>query len=153
MTVEKVEEVRLRNFLFLFERFKDEIWREWPNEPERGMLTRFADRLGINKIYLSQVKNGRKVIGTVTRNNIESALELPEGWMDTDHTQEALEGDDAAMVARDTFMAMYQQAPEATKDALLRVMGALVTGKPLENLVDDAAHGKEKRKVGSMRHS
>jgi transcriptional regulator with XRE-family HTH domain len=138
MTVEKVEDVRLRNFLFLFESFKQEIWKDWPNEPERGMLTRFADRLGINKIYLSQVKNGRKVIGTVTRNNIEQAMGLPEGWMDTDHTQEVIDADDDAKAFADAAMAIYMQAPEAARAAMFRVMGALATNKPIESLLEKA---------------
>jgi len=134
MTVEKVEQVRSRNFQFLFEQFKNEIRESWPTEPDRGMLKRFAERLGLNRIYLSQINNDSKVIGRVTAHNIEKALKLPEGWMDTDHTQEALAGSDDAKEFQEAVMALYAQAPEASKSALLKIFSSLVAGKPIEDL-------------------
>jgi plasmid maintenance system antidote protein VapI len=134
MTIEPVEQVRFRNFQWLFQQFKDEVRRSWPNEPDRGMLKKFAQRLGKNPIYLSQLNNNRKVIGTETANDIETALGLPDGWMDVDHSKEAIAADDDARAFQESVMALYTQAPEATKSALIKVFGALVTGKPLEEL-------------------
>jgi plasmid maintenance system antidote protein VapI len=98
------------------------------------MLKKFAQRLDMNPIYLSQINNDRKVIGTTTANNMEKALGLPDGWMDVDHSKEARAADDDAMAFQESVMALYTQAPEATKSALIKVFGALVTGKPLEEL-------------------
>jgi plasmid maintenance system antidote protein VapI len=134
MTIETVEQVRQRNFQWLFQQFKDEVRRSWPDEPDRGMLKKFAQRLDMNPIYLSQINNDRKVIGTTTANNMEKALGLPDGWMDVDHSKEARAADDDAMAFQESVMALYTQAPEATKSALIKVFGALVTGKPLEEL-------------------
>jgi transcriptional regulator with XRE-family HTH domain len=134
MAVEKVEQVRSRNFQLLFAQFKEAIRQQWPDEPDRGMLKRFAERLGMNKIYLSQINNDRKIIGTETRDKIEAALKLPAGWMDTDHSQEALLETDDARAFQEAVMALYSQAPEASKSALLKVFSALMAGKPLEDV-------------------
>jgi transcriptional regulator with XRE-family HTH domain len=134
MAVEKVEQVRSRNFQLLFAQYKEAIRREWPDEPDRGMLKRFAERLGLSKIYLSQINNDRKIIGTETRDKIEKALKLPPGWMDTDHSQEALLETDDARAFQEAVMALYQQSPEASKSALLKVFSALMAGKPLEDV-------------------
>jgi transcriptional regulator with XRE-family HTH domain len=134
MTVEKVEQVRSRNFQLLFAQFKEAIRRDWPNEPDRGMLKRFAERLGMSRIYLSQINNDRKTIGTETRDRIEAALKLPPGWMDTDHSQAALLETDDARAFNEAVMSLYSQTPEAAKSALLKVFSALVAGKPLEEL-------------------
>lgn len=134
MAIETVEQIRARNFQWLFQQFKDEIRRSWPDEPDRGMLRRFAQRLGRNAVYISNLNNNRKPIGTVTANNFERALGLPDGWMDVDHSREAMAADDDAQAFQDAVMALYSQAPEATKSALIKVFGALVVGKPLEEL-------------------
>lgn len=140
MSIKTIEQIRNENYLFLFEQFKEEIRRSWPAEPDRGMLRRFAQRIGISPISASQHKNG-KVIGTKMANRIEDALKLPEGWMDTDHAKESAEPEDGDLAAAmDAFRGMYEHSPEATRAALVKVMGAIVTGKPIESIVD--AHKK-----------
>lgn len=136
MTIETIEQIRSRNFLWLFEQFKEETRRADPKAPERGMLRRFAERLDMSPIYLSQIKAGpeRKVIGTAIANKIESKLGLPDGWIDTDHSKDVMAGDADAQAFQESVMALYAQAPEATKLALIKVFGALVTGKPLEDI-------------------
>lgn len=134
MAVEKIEQVRSRNFQLIFRQFKESVWQQWPDEPERGMLKRFASHLGLNKTYVSQINNDRKIIGTETRDKIEAAMKLPAGWMDTDHTQDALLESDDARAFQDAVMALYSQAPEASKSALLKVFSALMAGKPLEDV-------------------
>jgi transcriptional regulator with XRE-family HTH domain len=135
MSVETIEQVRTRNFLWLFERFKEEVRNDWPGEPDRGMVRRFAQRLGISPIYTSQIKNG-KVIGTALADKIEKALGLQDGWLDTDHTKSIPAEDEDLAAAMDAFRGMYEHSPEATRAALVKVMGAIVTGKPIESIVD-----------------
>jgi hypothetical protein len=98
------------------------------------MLKAFSERLGMNRVYVSQVNNHRKVIGTETADKIENVLKLGKGWMDTDHTVEALADNDDARAFNEAVMALYAQAPEASKSALLKIFSALVAGKPLDKI-------------------
>jgi hypothetical protein len=144
MTVETIERIRQRNFLWLFEQFKEEFRKDWPNEPDRGMLRRFADRLGMDQIYVSQIKNGGKkeeggngrIIGPQLARRIESALNLAEGWMDTNHQAPAEVQDEGLADVLNTVRGLYEHSPEATRAALIKVMGAIVTGKPIETIVE-----------------
>ena len=153
MTVETVERIRQRNFLWLFEQFKEETRKQWPDQAEYGMLRLFAERLGMSQIYVSQIKNGGpkeeggngRVIGTKLAHKIEGALGLPEGWMDTKHQETApkrsaalpipQEGEDEGLdVVLDIVRGLYEQSPDATRAALLQVMRGIVTGKPLKSM-------------------
>lgn len=143
-TPETIEQIRARNFQWLFQQFKDEIRKDVPDAPDRGMLKKFAERLSIGPIFLSQINNGRKVIGTAIADKMERAMGLPDGWMDTDHSKDSLADDDDARAFQETVMNLYSQAPEATKSALIKVFGALVTGKPLESLVPEKPNESQK---------
>ncbi|KVD71809.1 hypothetical protein WI89_00885 [Burkholderia ubonensis] len=129
-----IEQIRWRNFEFLFQQFKDDLRRGDPGAPDRGMLKKFAERLDLNPIYLSQINNHRKVIGTETSDKIEKRLNLEPGWMDTDHSLESLADNDDARAFNEAVMALYAQAPEASKSALLKIFSALVAGKPLDQI-------------------
>jgi hypothetical protein len=144
MTVEPIERIRQRNFLWLFEQFKEEFRKDWPLEPDRGMLRRFADKLGMDQIYVSQIKNGGpkelggngRIIGRVLANKIEAALGLQEGWMDTNHQAPKETGDEGLNDVLNTVRGLYEHSPEATRAALIKVMGAIVTGKPIESIAE-----------------
>jgi hypothetical protein len=75
-------------------------------------------------------------------NRIEEALGLQAGWMDTDHTKVAptQEQDEDLAALLDSVSGLYQQSPEATRAALIKVMGAIVTGKPIESLVENGGN-------------
>lgn len=135
MVIEKVDRVRARNFLFLFEQFKEERRRMWPDEPDRGMLKRFAERLELNNVYLSNLKSGAKIMGVKTARHIETHMGLPEGWMDTDHSRDEATMNDDDLAFQDSVMAVYRQAPEASRALLLRMFQALVTGKSFEEVL------------------
>jgi hypothetical protein len=55
--------------------------------------------------------------------------------MDTDHSNNEAEMSDDDLAFRDSVMAMYRQAPEASRAAVLRVLQALVLGKPIEDVL------------------
>jgi hypothetical protein len=143
VTIETVDQVRLRNLKFLLEQFKDEIRSQYPEHPERGMLKLFAERVGISVINFRQIMSGHKLAGPNIRDRIEDALSLPRGWLDSDHSQDQLAKDDDAKAFSDSVMALYNQAPEATRIAMFKVMSALVTNKPLEALVGE--QGKRRK--------
>lgn len=144
MVIEKVDAVRQRNFHILFEQYKADLRKSLPGQPDRGMLKKFAEHLDINSVYMSNINKGHKVIGVKTARQIEEKMGLPEGWLDTDHSRTASEmpTDDAAFL--DSVMAVYRQAPEASRALLLRAFQALITGKPLGDALHDelAAHDK-----------
>jgi hypothetical protein len=87
----RVKEVRKQNFDFLFEQFKAKVREAWPNEPERGMLKRFAEQLSISEAFVSHINTGRKPIGDRTAMKIEDALKLQRGWMDESHDESGVE--------------------------------------------------------------
>ncbi len=69
------KEVRLANFLKLSEGYKK--------------ISEYCEVIGIAPSYFSQVKRGSKVIGDEIAERVENALGLPQGWMDTQHKNEA----------------------------------------------------------------
>lgn len=144
MTVEPVERIRQRNFLWLFEQFKEDFRKDWPSEPDRGMLRRFSDKLGMDQIYVSLIKNGGRkedggngrIIGSSLARKIESALNLPDGWLDTNHQAPTQAEDEGLADVLNTVRGLYEHSPEATRAALIKVMGAIVTGKPIETITE-----------------
>lgn len=144
MVIETVDRVRARNFTLLFEQFKAARRLVNPGEPERGMLTRFSEHLGMNRIYLSNIKSGAKVIGVMTARNMEAKMGMPEGWMDTDHSRDESLMTDDDMAFQDSVMAVYRQAPEASRALLLRAFQALLTGKPIQEALTDSSTAAQK---------
>lgn len=132
MVIEKVDKVRARNFQFLFEQFKEERRKVRADEPDRGMLKRFAEHLELNNVYLSNINSGNKVIGVKTARHIEKKMNVPEGWLDTDHTRDESLMSDDDVAFQDSVMAIYRQAPEASRALLLRAFQALIHGKPID---------------------
>lgn len=136
MATQTIYDIRLRNLLVLFDQFKQGVWMDDPTAPERGMLRRFSERAGISSpIFASNLTNGSKRMGNEVARKIEEAMGLEMGWMDQDHTNDASEMSEDDLAFRDSVMAMYRQAPEASRAAVLRVLQALVLGKPIEEVV------------------
>jgi transcriptional regulator with XRE-family HTH domain len=79
-TIRKGDEVRYRNFITLFEKFRDE-------HPGRAPLRRFAEFLGVSENYISQAKNGHKTVGQELCAAVEAAFNLPASWMDSEHPE------------------------------------------------------------------
>ena len=94
------------NFMNLFKQFRDAR----PDEPDRGMLKKFALHLGMSERFLSHVKCDRKQIGHALAREIEDALTLPHGWMDQEHT----DLDPKSMAERvyiETMLALFRSDP------------------------------------------
>lgn len=85
----EIYEIRHKNYIFLFERFKEAVWADYPTEPERGMLRRFAARVGISEAYMSHLNTGFKKFGDKTARNIEQKLGLENGYMDKLHDEKS----------------------------------------------------------------
>lgn len=95
MDMKTVSEIRRENMETLFERFKEYVWARWPNEPERGMMTRFANSSGMSPRYLSHIRNGRKEIGHDKARKMEAGMrnlghefdDVVDGWLDNDQAR------------------------------------------------------------------
>ncbi len=120
-----VFEIRRRNYHYLFEQFKDSIWRVWPDQPNRGMLQKFAEKLGTTPKYLSHVNNDRRNIGGDFARQIEKALELPHGWMDVDHSASE-PGNDSEKAFVEAALGLFRQNPAEAQSTLIRLFAEKV---------------------------
>lgn len=108
---------RQTNFLELFRQFRE----KHADQPDRGMLKKFAEALGLSERYLSHVKCGRKPIGHATARHIEEALKLPTGWMDVPHTElEPRSSSEKQFV--EMALALYRANAVAAQDAMLSAL-------------------------------
>lgn len=71
----EIKETRLTNFLTLASGY--------------SKIIEFCESIHMAPSYFSQVKRGQKMIGDDRARQIEEALSLPKGWMDTPHNQSA----------------------------------------------------------------
>jgi len=114
-----IKQIRSKNYHFLFGRFKASIWAEFPEEPERGMLKRFAEKLDLSEAYISHINTGYKQIGDKTARKFELALKLPNGWMDKEHHEGA-----PRTPEEDAFVAaavkLYRESPNEAQAMLLK---------------------------------
>lgn len=83
--LKSVTQARYENFDALFEAFRQKLWRDFPDEPEKGMLRKFAARANLSDRYASHLNCKRKPMGHAVARKIELAMGLPEMWMDQDH--------------------------------------------------------------------
>jgi len=120
-SVMDVYHIRFKNYQFLFDRFKESVWREWPGEPEHGMLRRFGTRLDISEAYMSHLNTQYKPIGTRMARKIEAALKLPAGWMDQDHDNGAPRTPDEADFVK-AAVELYRQSPNEAQAALIQAL-------------------------------
>lgn len=141
-----VSEIRHKNFLLLFEMFKQEVWSSWPDEPERGMLRKMSKAYGLSERWLSHVKVGRKTVGHNTARKLEDLFGLSVGWMDQEHY-----GDAPRSKAEDKFIAsalmLYRMAPAAAQKEMLSMMRELLTdNQPDERPAKKAASKAAKKR-------
>jgi hypothetical protein len=74
--------IRFANALLLFDEFVQQIARHPDAATLRGLEGRFAERLGIQPSYWSQIKAGSRQIGERLARQFESRCRKPYGWMD-----------------------------------------------------------------------
>jgi hypothetical protein len=74
--------IRFDNALLLFDEFVQQAARHPDAATLRGLEGRFAERLGIQPSYWSQIKAGSRQIGERLARQFESRCRKPYGWMD-----------------------------------------------------------------------
>jgi len=77
--------LRYQNALALFDEFVRQASRKPDAAVLRGLEGRFADRLGIQASYWSQIKARSRQIGERLARQFEEAMGKPWGWMDQVH--------------------------------------------------------------------
>lgn len=110
-------QIRYRNFMKLFKDFM----LKHPDEPQRGMLKAFAQRLGLSERYLSHIKCNRKNIGANLARTIETRLRLPHGWMDREHDLHTMPVDDREKLFVATALSLFRAQPNEARDTLMRL--------------------------------
>ena len=78
--------IRFDNALLLFDEFVQQAARHPDAATLRGLEGRFAERLGIQPSYWSQIKAGSRQIGERLARQFESRCRKPYGWMDQPQT-------------------------------------------------------------------
>jgi hypothetical protein len=81
--------IRLDNALRLFEEFVQATVKHPDAATLRGLEGRFAERLGIQPSYWSQIKSRSRQIGERLARQFEQACHKPWGWMDQRHDARA----------------------------------------------------------------
>jgi hypothetical protein len=82
--------VRLDNALALFEEFVQANVKHPDAATLRGLEGRFAERLGIQPSYWSQIKSRSRQIGERLARQFEQQCKKPNGWMDIPASQRAI---------------------------------------------------------------
>jgi len=80
--VQDLASTRLDNALRLFEEFVQATVKHPDAATLRGLEGRFAERLGIQPSYWSQIKSRARQIGERLARQFEQACHKPYGWMD-----------------------------------------------------------------------
>ena len=83
--VQDLASIRLDNALRLFEEFVQATVKHPDAATLRGLEGRFAERLGIQPSYWSQIKSRARQIGERLARQFEQACHKPHGWMDQPH--------------------------------------------------------------------
>jgi hypothetical protein len=97
--VQDLASTRLDNALRLFEEFVQATVKHPDAATLRGLEGRFAERLGIQPSYWSQIKSRARQIGERLARQFEQACHKPHGWMDQPHEANAPGAAPSASVA------------------------------------------------------
>ncbi len=110
-------QIRHRNFMKLFNDFIG----SHAEQPRRGMLKLFAERLELSERYLSHIKCDRKNIGANVARAIEQRLNLTHGWMDREHDLYTMPINDREKLFVATALTLFRAHPNDARDALMHV--------------------------------
>jgi hypothetical protein len=103
-----IREIRHDNWVRLFEMYKDSVWKQFPDQPDRGMLRHFAKAIDKSERFLSHMNCDAKPMGSNVARELETFMGLPEGWMDTEHGNKV---DTSEQQFLAVMSMLYKQAP------------------------------------------
>ena len=136
--------IRFANALLLFDEFVQQMARQPDAATLRGLEGRFAERLGIQPSYWSQIKAGSRQIGERLARQFEARCRKPHGWMDRPQggrgnralpptTSPAAEPEDDRLPHNEDerfivglVLTYYRRHPERARARLLELLGEVL---------------------------
>ena len=132
--------IRLDNALRLFEEFVQATVKHADAATLRGLEGRFAERLGIQPSYWSQIKSRSRQIGERLARQFERSCHKPPGWMDQRHdgplepagsarpapTTGSPQDDDERFIVG-LVLTYYRRHPQRARARLLDLLGEVLT--------------------------
>ena len=137
--------IRFDNALLLFDEFVQQAARHPDAATLRGLEGRFAERLGIQPSYWSQIKAGSRQIGERLARQFESRCRKPYGWMDRAQGSRAGRAAPAPAGAADDdrlphsederfivglVLSYYRRHPDRARARLLELLGEVLAPPP-----------------------
>ncbi len=142
--------IRLDNALRLFEEFVQATVKHADAATLRGLEGRFAERLGIQPSYWSQIKSRSRQIGERLARQFEQLCHKPHGWMDQRHggsvpaaaaavppagfevaaPAPATPQDDDERFIVGLVLTYYRRHPQRARTRLLELLGEVLVAAP-----------------------
>lgn len=137
-------QIRLDNALALFDEFVHNTIKHPDAATLRGLEGRFAERLGIQPSYWSQIKSRSRQIGERLARQFEMLSHKPHGWMDQVHGASAAQSnapapenasshaprDDDERFIVGLVLSYYRRHPQKARTRLLDLLGEVLTPSP-----------------------
>ncbi len=119
--MQDISTVRQANFQRLFKDFKDWYWKQWPDEPEHGMLKLFAEKIGVSEAYASHLNCARKHIGDKLARQIEKAMGADQNWMDFPHSA-INRSESKSEKILSMIKELYEESAEDGKELIIKII-------------------------------
>lgn len=137
-------QIRLQNALVLFDEFVHNTIKHPDAATLRGLEGRFAEQVGIQPSYWSQIKSRARQIGERLARQFEQQCKKPMGWMDREHASSAaqpgtvLTTDEDDLTPRDgderfimgLVLTYYRRHPQRARQRLLDLLGEVLMSSP-----------------------
>ena len=137
-------QIRLQNALVLFDEFVRNTIKHPDAATLRGLEGRFAERVGIQPSYWSQIKSRARQIGERLARQFEQQCKKPMGWMDHEHASGATQpgtvpaADEDDLTPRDgderfimgLVLTYYRRHPQRARQRLLDLLGEVLMSSP-----------------------
>ena len=137
-------QIRLQNALVLFDEFVRNTIKHPDAAALRGLEGRFAERVGIQPSYWSQIKSRARQIGERLARQFEQQCKKPMGWMDHEHASGATQpgtvpaADEDDLTPRDgderfimgLVLTYYRRHPQRARQRLLDLLGEVLMSSP-----------------------
>lgn len=137
-------QIRLQNALALFDEFVRNTIKHPDAATLRGLEGRFAERVGIQPSYWSQIKSRARQIGERLARQFEQQCKKPVGWMDSEHATSAGQAgiapaaDEDDLTPRDgderfimgLVLTYYRRHPQRARQRLLDLLGEVLMSAP-----------------------
>ena len=135
-------QIRLDNALALFDEFVHATIKHPDAATLRGLEGRFAERLGIQPSYWSQIKSRSRQIGERLARQFEMLCHKPYGWMDQPHgsvaqatakpqaavpSESYAPRDDDERFIVGLVLSYYRRHPQKARTRLLDLLGEVLT--------------------------